>query len=831
MKLQKQLQLLLALFIVGLTPLSAQESQPDSSWMNEYRATAEKVNDLIHTKLEANFLIPQSQMIGKVWITLQPHFYPTDSLKLDAKAMEIKEVSIVNGATKQNLKYDYDGLVLNIRLNKMYKGGEKYTIYIHYIAKPNEYKAKGSAAITGAKGLYFINPEGKEKNKPTQFWTQGETEGTSVWCPTIDRPNQKSTQDFYLTVPAKWVTLSNGKLVSSKPNANGTKTDNWKMDLPHAPYLFFVGAGDFAVIKEMWKTKELSYYVDKEYATVAKKIFGETPRMMSFFSNITGVEYPWVKYGQMVAHDYVSGAMENTTATLHQESAQQNARELVDGNAWESVIAHELFHHWFGDLVTAESWSNLTVNESFANYSEYLWYEHRYGKDKADEHHLQDMQGYFSSGSQKKHLVRFYYPDKEEMFDAVSYNKGGRILHMLRNFLGDAAFFKGLNNYLTTNKFKAAEAHQLRLAFEEVSGKDLNWFFNQWYFGAGHPALDIQYSYQEAEQRVMMVVKQTQQEKIFTLPVAVDVYHGSKKQRHSIWITKATDTFYFAASSKPDLVNFDGDKVLLCTKKENKTIDEYIHQYTYAGKYLDRKEAIDYVTRNQKDAKAVAFMQLAVNDKFEGLRALAIERANLKNHNISNALLTTIENAAEKDAYRTVRAKAIDVLGNLKNQKYKSLFSQAIADSSYTVSGSALAALAKIDEAAATEQAMQLIKTELKGKVLESVLNMIIKTGDVNYFDMIADAYNKLGLTQAKFQLTSPFADLISKINETSKVKLGVDLIVEFRDAIPAQFGLGPVFDGMLKGIIHKKEEALKTASNATTIQEQIDYIKSKLLE
>src|SRR5688500_10403169 len=190
--------------------------------------------------------------------------------------------------------------------------------------------------------------------------------------------------------------------------------------------------------------------------------------------------------------------MENTTATIHQESAQQDARELIDGNNWESTIAHELFHQWFGDYVTTESWSNLTLNESFANYSEYLWQEYKYGKDAADEHNFDETNGYLQSQAEKKDLVRFYYEDKEAMFDAVSYNKGGRILHMLRNYVGDSAFFRSLNSYLTENKFGTAESHQLRIAFEKITGKDLNWFWNQWYFGSGHPKLDIKYIYDDA---------------------------------------------------------------------------------------------------------------------------------------------------------------------------------------------------------------------------------------------------------------------------------------------------------------------------------------------
>ena len=175
-----------------------------------------------------------------------------------------------------------------------------------------------------------------------------------------------------MTVPSKYVTLSNGLLISQKKNADGTRTDYWKMDLPHAPYLFFMGVGDYAIVKDKYKNMPVDYYVEKEYAPVAKKIFGETPAMIGFFEKITGIPYPWPKYDQIVGRDYVSGAMENTTATLHQESAYQNARQLVDGNSWEDVIAHELFHQWFGDLVTTESWSNITLNESFADYSETL---------------------------------------------------------------------------------------------------------------------------------------------------------------------------------------------------------------------------------------------------------------------------------------------------------------------------------------------------------------------------------------------------------------------------------------------------------------------------
>ena len=180
---------------------------------------------------------------------------------------------MVNGTKNASLKYTYeDKQQLVINLGRMYKNNEKYTIYIDYVAKPDELKSKGgSAAIRDAKGLYFINPKGTDKNKPIQIWTQGETEASYVWFPTIDKPNQKTTEEISMTVPAKYVTLSNGLLTSQKKNTDGTRTDTWKMDLPHSPYLFFMGVGDFAVVKDSYKGKEVSYYVEKNFETVRGK--------------------------------------------------------------------------------------------------------------------------------------------------------------------------------------------------------------------------------------------------------------------------------------------------------------------------------------------------------------------------------------------------------------------------------------------------------------------------------------------------------------------------------------------------------------------------------
>lgn len=688
---------------------------------------------------------------------------------------------------------------LRINLGKQYTAKESYTMYFNYISKPNDLKVEGSAAITDAKGLYFINPDGKTKNKPTQIWTQGETESNSAWMITIDKPNQKSTQELTMTVPAKYVTLSNGLLTSQKNNRDGTRSDTWKMDQPHAPYLFFMGVGEYSIIKEKYKNKEVSYYVEKEYAPYAKGIFGATPDMMGYFSKILGVEFPWSKYAQFVGRDYVSGAMENTTATIHGEGAYQNARQLKDGNGWEETIAHELFHQWFGDLVTTESWSNLTVNESFANYSEYLWNEYRYGKDAADEHHFNDMNGYLMSNSDKKDLVRFHYQSREDMFDAVSYNKGGRILHMLRNLVGDSAFFKALNLYLTSRAYKTGEAHHLRLAFEDVTGKDLNWFWNQWYFGNGHPKLDVSYDF-ETQGQAKVTIKQTQKGgKLFTLPIAVDVYENGKKTRHAITITRQQETFSLPTSGTPDWINVDADKILLAEWKDNKSEDQYKAQWKYATTFKDRFDAIDYFA-----AKKLPELANGLQDNYHGIRIKTINALSKSSMKNDPTVLSTIEKLARTEKNKRLKAAAIGFLASLKSDSYKSLFEAALNDSSYSVAGQALKGLAMLDAdqgySAARKQAL-----DAKGTLGSEVISILLKRSEEADFGLIAGVYSSMPLNDEKFESTDKFLKFLTKINDKNNIRTGIDHVITLRNQIPEMYrsfvdsSFKPLFDELSK--------------------------------
>ena len=704
--------------------INAQEKQ--------YRAEREKINNLVHTKLKVDFNFEKSQMNGEAWVTLTPHFYPTNKLVLDAKSFKIHEVKIENKIAP----YNYSDNEINIDLDKTYKKGEEYTIYIKYTAKPEEVKQKGSVSIKEAKGLYFIDPTEEDPKKPTQIWTQGETEASSCWFPTIDSPNQKTTQEIYMKVPTKFVTLSNGLLISSNDNNDGTRTDYWKMDQKHAPYLFFMGVGDFSIVKDKWNDLDVNYYVEKEYENVAKDIFGTTPEMMTFFSTLTGVQYPWPKYSQMVVRDYVSGAMENTTAVVHGETAQQHKGQLIDQNEWEGTIAHELFHHWFGDLVTTESWSNLTVNESFATYSVYLWFEYKYGKDRADAHMYEDVQTYFESQSEDKNLVRFYYQDKEHMFDPVSYHKGNAILHMLRNYLGDEAFFESLNYYLIKHKYGTAEAHDLRLAFEKVSGKDLNWFFNQWYFGKGHIKMDVSYDYNTLNNTVTVNINQKGD--IFKFPLSIDIYEGERTLSHEVWVEGKESSFTFPFVKLPKLINIDSKHVLLAEINDKKTLDNYIYQFNNAPHYLDRLNALEEIAENQTNKEAFNTLIKAFKDPYYEIRIFALENMDLFQKYYKKEAIQKIENLAQFDKKTLVRAAALGVLGKLVEPIYKPLFERGIKSESYAIVGSSITSLYQIDKQA-TLNAVNTINEDVKEHLASSITSIYIQERDKTKLPFIAN--------------------------------------------------------------------------------------------
>jgi len=657
-----------------------------------YRASNSKIWDLLHTKLELSFDWEKEQVDGIAHLELKPYFYPQDNIVLDAKGFDILKIGLVTGDGQQNLVFDYDDEQVVIELPKEYTRDEKVIIRMDYFATPGTRELKGSDAIYSDQGLYFINPTNEDPDKPQQIWTQGETQANSAWFPTIDSPNERCTQEVYVTVDDRFKTLSNGELVYSQKNENGTRTDYWKMDKPHAPYLHMLAVGEFSVVKDKWNEVPLEYWVEPEFEKYADDIFGNTPEMMEYFSELFDYPYPWNKYSQIVVRDFVSGAMENTTASVFMEDLQVTDRELLDEN-WDYIIAHELMHQWFGDLVTTESWSNLPLNEGFANYAEYLWNEYKYGVDEADYSNWIETQNYLDESETKQvPLIRFYYDDREDMFDRHSYDKAGRVLHMLRNYVGDEAFFSSLNHYLKTNAFQSVEIHNLRLSFERIIGEDLNWFFDQWFQNPGHPVIEVEHEYTNDSLHLYLYqLQDTTLSPVFIVPTYVDVHINGDIDRFPLLIQDQNEKYSFYYASKPDLVVFDSDQQLLGDINHIKTSEELIYQYRNSDKFLLRFTALNEVMEIGSDAQRTTIIKEALGDPFWRMRVTAIELAEEYGIMEDDEVLASVRDLYY-DEKSLVRAASLGALTQRDPEAYRDLITLGLADSSFSVAGTALAA-------------------------------------------------------------------------------------------------------------------------------------------
>ena len=717
--------------VITAPPITADEPKEDYK-LPLYNPTHTQTIDLLHTKLELSFDWAEEQVLGVASLKLRPYFYATSVVTLDAKGFVFNSIKLDDGT---ELQYEYDNQVVDIMLPRSYTRNEEINLVIDYLATPRP--DGGSDAITSDKGLFFINPRNESPGKPQQIWTQGETEHNSRWFPTVDKPNERCTQEMYITVEDRFETLSNGLLLSSTNNDDGTRTDYWKMDQPHAPYLFMLAIGEFAVVEdEPYNGKPVNYYVEPEYEEHARAIYPHTPEMLGFFSDITGVDYPWSKYSQVVVRDYVSGAMENTTGVIFGDFIQQTERELIDVLINDKIVAHEMFHHWFGDYVTCESWANLTLNEGFANYSEYLWLEQKYGRDEADQHLMEEWQGYLGSimNGGIHPLIHYGHADKEDMFDAHSYNKGGAVLHMLRKAIGDEAFFAGFEKYLTDNAYSAVEVAELRMAFEEVTGQDMHWFFDQWFLEEGHPSIRLSYDYDASTQEAIIQVEQTQDNgrtpPIFQLPAWVDLYFAGTDEpvRHEVFVNQRSQEIRLPAATEPALTIFDAERSILATWDDNKTHQQLAYQLKNAPLFLDRFQAINGLDADAEDYTAL--LELALQDPFYGIRSVALTQ--LPADAWSASITEQVAKIAADDEHSEVRSIALILLAEMNYEGIDALAQKALDAEAYPVVGAGLDALTLNNPALALEASEKLVDED-NAAIIESIGALYAESGDPKY--------------------------------------------------------------------------------------------------
>jgi aminopeptidase N len=556
-----------------------------SSLAQPYKVASGRVRayDVRHYVIRLAFDHDKKQILGDVTIRLTPLKDGLNRLELDAARFDVESVRLDGAGQFQTLRYEQiSDNKLAIQLDRAYKAGEMIAVRIKYKVTSKPQTDKDGDEVKPALGAAFIE-ERSEKGAliwPRQVWTQGQPEDNHLWMPMYDYPDDKATSEQFITVPNNETAIGNGALVEVKENGDGTRTFHFKMEQPFSSYLISFVVGDYLKFHDKYRDVPLSYYMFKGTENTTEAAYGKTKKMLAAFERLLKYDYPYAKYDQTIVSQFAAGGMENMTATTMADSEILAAQiESLRPNV-EDLVAHELAHSWFGNLVTCKTWSDLWLNEGFATFFEAVFKESEAGRAAYLAKVKIDAQSVFADFSnpkgQKHALVNRYAQPNDALFSATTYKKGGSVVYMLREQVGDEAFWKALNIYLNRHKFGNVETADLQKAMEEASGQNLDTFFNQWVYGIGFPDLKIRQSYNKKQKQITFLVEQKQPDFEFTppayrldIPVEVTDENG-KKANFALTIWRRKQTFNFPLGSKPQSVKIDPDEKIILKKVDFK---------------------------------------------------------------------------------------------------------------------------------------------------------------------------------------------------------------------------------------------------------------------
>ncbi|HEV2851823.1 MAG TPA: M1 family aminopeptidase [Thermoanaerobaculia bacterium] len=746
--------------------------------------------DLQHLRLDLAFDWDAKSVAGTATNTLVPLLPGLQSLTFNAAGLDVQKVRV--GGAERPFTLDPRAETLTVRLDRPYGPGDRLEVAVDYSAHPRA-------------GLYFVGPDAGYPNKPRQMYSQGEPDLNRHWFPSWDYPNDRTTSEVLATVKRPLEVVSNGKLLEVTDRPDGRRTFHWRMDVPHTTYLVSVSIAEFAKVSDVWQGIPVDYYVPPADADKARRSFGDTPRMMDFYSRVTGRPYPYAKYAQTVVLDYMWGGMENISATTQTSRTLHDARAALDFSS-EGLVAHELAHQWFGDLVTCEEWSTVWLNEGFADYFTALYKGDAHGEDERAQE-MDDLRSSYlreDSGEYRRPIVTRRYTDPIDMFDSHSYDKGALVLHMVHFLLGEEGWWKGIHTYLERFGGRTATTADFQSAMEDATGVSLGALFEQYVYGAGHPDLKVKWDWDAEARQVHLEVRQTQkldgQTGLFSFPMEVALVGLKDTEVRRIHVAaREFQDLYIPVDpggERPRTVVLDPSGWILKTVDFDKSAAEWGVQLASAKPLAARLEAIralgdlggaEAVTAlgralreepfrapRQEAAKALAkigtgpaleALRAGLGDKDSRVRSDVLE--SLKSFPDHAELIPILRRALEQEESYSARAAAATALGAFESKRAEivPVLISALSQDSFReqVRGAALKALGKIEPARAWEHALRLAKygapIDSRDEALETLVSIAQEDGrrhdDVRkalegylndpYYSLRESAYRQLG--------------------------------------------------------------------------------------
>jgi aminopeptidase N len=646
--------------------------------------------DTCHVYLDLNVDLRRRRLAGFCRTTVKARRAGLRSLSFDAVELEVTKV-LFDGKPARFKNADRK---LVVTAPKTLVEDAAHDVEVHYsVTNPEA-------------GLHFVK-------SPEQMWSQSQPEDARRWFPCHDTPGEKATSEVRATVPAGFRAVSNGVLIDESANGKN-KIYHWKMDRPHSIYLITLTVARFAEVVEDWDGIPIVYYCEKGREADARRGFGKTAAAMRIFSEKTGVRYPYSRYAQVAVAEY-PGGMEHTTATTQTDACLIDARAFEDHDL-DTLIAHELAHQWFGDLVTCAEWPHAWLNEGFATYSEVVFLEAEKGHDEALFELLNNRRVYLDedSGRYRRPIVCRTYTDPWTIFDRHLYEKGCWILRMLHLELGDALFWKGVGHWLRKHKDGIAETQDLVAAFEEATGRNLQGFFDQWVYRGGHPALRLRWSWDGKSRRGELHLVQTQDVSdaapAYRFKARVRVTGRGWTREFSEKVDAKEHRFVWTLPGEPLDVEFDPDLELLSSCKFRKPQAMWLRQLRAGKTSASRAQAAPHVAAWGGE-KAVAELEAAAKrEKFWGAAAEIVAALGAVNGHAAAASLRRLLGRA---AHPKVRRAVVEQLGRRGTREDARLLAPlARSGRSLLVRAEATRALGQLDYA----RHRSLIEANLKAK-------------------------------------------------------------------------------------------------------------------
>ncbi len=796
------------------------------------RVSATKEWILHHTQLVIKPEILYNRMEGEAMIWLSPYAVsPTQELALDAKFLNIESVSLCQNpisytyqkelSPERITSWDKSPYRLNIKLPSNYNRGDTLCIKIKYTVTPDSVPdGEGSVYIRERKGIYMLHPDSQHAKRPTQLWTQGEPESSSFWFPTLDAPNQKTTQVIRVHFPSDMTSLSNGLRVSSTSTAT-TTTDTWVHKLPISPYLFTLVVGDFYIDSSgRYKDKSLSYMTDPDFGEYAQINYDHTPEMIAYFEQLTGVPFVWPKYSQVIVHDFVTGAMENASAVTFGDFIQKNDRALLDAPN-DGIVAHELFHHWFGNLVTFESWNHISLSESFATLGALLWQGHKGGPEVEAHERYKMFQRYIKVARQDEPpLLREFYKKPGEVFDRISYQKGATVLYMLRAQIGEEMFSAAMKHFLETHAYGNAELEDWRQSLETVTGSDFKLFFDEWYYAPGVPRLRVAVRDYDSLQIRRLTVSYADSSAVYDLSTDLRIKASGIDSVRRLTISDSVQywDFDYVSGRAPHLI-LDPEHILAAMISYSCPDSYWEQMLEISNHYEDVRNALE----NLKDLKTgglqLSLAQIAVKN-IRGSSLLAtntLEPSSIADPIYKDKLNKILSNNQNDPL---LRAAIVSKLAKINTPENTSWLKQYCSDTSYAVCAEALEALDSLDHDYAISYAADSLQY-VHGDLYKQCLIILSSEDSITHLPLLLDeVISNYG--QNCFTPCFYLNKALLHVQQLSDFSRGVDVLINKA----AHDDLQDLNEYVLKNLYNNYIELSKKEDT-----EKAQYIKSQIQE